>query len=53
MSYREKRERDILLYKVIRFFCMKLKISMTTEPMKFFNLGELHIGPSMFLDYYF
>ena len=24
---------------------------MTTEPIKYSNLGKLHIGPSMFLDY--
>ena len=34
----------ILLYKVVRIF-MKLMISITTEPIKFFILGRLHIGP--------
>ena len=39
-----------LLYKEV-FFCLKLKISKTTEPPKLSFLGRLHIGPAMVLGY--
>ena len=39
---------SILLYKVLRFFCLKLKISITTEPIGFYILGKLHIGTVVF-----
>ena len=32
----------ILLYKVVRFCCIKLKISINTEPIEFFVLGKLY-----------
>ena len=41
----------ILLYKVVRVFCLKLKISITTELIGFSILGKLHIGPVMVLGY--
>ena len=41
-----------LLYKVVSFFCLKLKISLTTEPIGFFILCKLHIGPVMVLCYF-
>ena len=33
-------------------FSLKLKISITTEPIGFFILGKLHIGPVMVLGYF-
>ena len=36
-----------LLYKVVSAFCLKLKISLTTEPIGFSILGKLHIGSLM------
>ena len=39
----------ILLNEVVRVICLKLKISITTEPIGFSNLGKLHIGPVMVL----
>ena len=42
----------ILLYKAVRFLCLKLKISLTTEPIGLSALGKFHIGPVMVLDYF-
>ena len=42
---------DILVYKVVRFFGLKLKISETTEPIGFSILKKLHIGLWMVLGY--
>ena len=39
---------SILLYKVVRFSYLKLRISLATEPIGFFILGKLQIGPVMF-----
>ena len=39
------------LYKVGRGFCLKLKISITTELIGFYILGKLHIG-SLVLSYF-
>ena len=41
----------ILLYKVVRFFCLKLKILITTELIEFSFLGKLHISYWMVLGY--
>ena len=41
-----------LLYKVVRLFCLKFKISITTEPIEFSVIGKVHIGPGMVLGYY-
>ena len=41
-------EKDFHISKDIKylgFFCMKLKISMTTEPIEIYNLEKLHIDP--------
>ena len=40
----------VLIYKVVSFFCLKLKISITIELDRFL-LGKIHIGPLMVLDY--
>ena len=40
----------ILLYKVVSFFCLKLKISITTEPIEFSFLRKLYIAPVIDLD---
>ena len=41
----------ILLYKGVSFFCLKLRISITTELIGFSISGKLHIGPEMVLGY--
>ena len=33
--------------------CLKLKILITIEAIKFSILGKIHIGPVMVLDYFF
>ena len=43
----------MLLYKVVKFFCLKLKILITTEAIEFSILGKIHIGPVMVVDYFF
>ena len=43
--------KHILLYKVVRFFCLYLKISVTTEPIEISILWKLFIGPWMVLGY--
>ena len=45
----------LLVYKEVDkvFFCMKLKISITSEPIEFSILGKLHIGPGVVLGYLF
>ena len=37
----------ILLYKVVRFFSLKLMFSITTEPVEFSIVWKLHIEPEM------
>ena len=37
----------LLLYKVVRSFCLSIKISLTTEQIEFLILGMYHIGPGM------
>ena len=41
-----------ILFQVVRFFCLKLEISITTEPIGFSYLGKLHMGPVMVLGYF-
>ena len=36
---------SLLSYKIVMFICMKLKISIITEPIGFSILGKLYIGP--------
>ena len=45
----------LLVYKVVGkvFLCLKLKISITSEPIGLSILGKFHIGPGMVLDYLF
>ena len=38
---------SILFYKVVSFSCLKIKILIITEPIGFYILGKLHIGPVM------
>ena len=47
-----KKNSYILLFKVVRFFCLKLKISITTETIGFSVLGKHHTGPVMVLGYF-
>ena len=42
----------ILLYKVLRSFCLKLNISINTKLIEFLFNGKLHIGPGMVLGYF-
>ena len=39
------------IFKVIRLFCLKLKFSRHTEPIKFSFLDKLHLGPGMVLNF--
>ena len=43
---------SILSYKEVRDFCLKLRISITTEPIGLSILSELQIGPVMVLGYF-
>ena len=36
-----------VIYKVVRIFCLKLKISITNELIEFSFLGDVHKGPWM------
>ena len=42
----------ILFLKVVRFFGLKLKISISTELIVFSFQGKLHIEPGMVLGYF-
>ena len=42
----------ILLYKAIRFFCLKLSILATTEQIEFSVLGKVNISTVILLDYF-
>ena len=42
-----------LYYKVVRVFCLKLKISITIEPIGLSFSGKLLIGPMMVLGFIF
>ena len=37
----------VLLYKVVKFLFVCLKIALSTEPIDFSILGNLHIGPKL------
>ncbi len=52
ITYDLHKNKHILLYKAVRFLCLKLKISITTEPIRFYFLGKLHIGPVMVYGYF-
>ena len=45
-----------MLYPILKssksFFCLKLKISISTEMIWFCILSKIHIGPVMFLGYF-
>ena len=43
----------MLLYKVVRLFCLKLKISITNELFEFSSIRKLHISPMMVLGYFY
>ena len=45
-------EEIILLYKVLGFICLNLKISLTTKLFQFSFIGKLSICPVMVLGYY-
>ena len=42
----------ILLYKVLSFFCLQRRISLTTELIWFSFRGKLCVGPEMVLGYF-
>ena len=42
-----KEHLKVNFYKVVRFFGLKLKISTTSEPIRFSSFGKLHIDPVM------
>ena len=42
----------ILLYIEVSFFCLKIKILVTTEPIGFYVLWKLLIGTVMVLGYF-
>ena len=42
----------IVFYKVVRVFCLKLKISKNTELIEFSCLGKLHIDHVMVFGYF-
>ena len=42
----------ILLYKVVRFICLKLQIAITTELIGFSLRGKLYIGPQLVLGFF-
>ena len=43
---------DSLLLKVVKIFCLQLKISITTKPIEFSLLGKLHMDRVMYLGYF-
>ena len=54
-TYLNKKEslyKKVLLFKVIRFSYRKLKISITSEQIKFSIFGKLYIGPGLILSHF-
>ena len=48
----DERKYAILSYKVVSSYSLKLKISITTELIEFYHLGNLNIGPVMVKGYF-
>ena len=47
-NFHKQYQYSTLLYKKVSFFCLKFKISITTEPIEVTILAIPYIGPSWF-----